>query len=83
MIICLIARQIKDIFIYKTNYFPELHSYDRNTTKINLDLFHYATQSEFKCATDINTSKFSKKINLVSLKSKVDKIDKIENENDF
>lgn len=71
---CLIVAQIKKISLYKISYFPELDSYDRYNVKTDLDLINYATKSDLKGATDINTSKFSKNIYLVSLKSKVDKI---------
>ena len=40
-------------------------------------MFNYATKSDLKSATDTNTSKFAKKVDLASLKSDVD-IDKLE-----
>ena len=39
------------------NYFPE-PAPSKNEIKIDLDLFYYATKSEIKSATGVNTSKF-------------------------
>ena len=49
--------------------------------KVELDLFNYATKTDLKNATEIDTSSFAKKVNLASLNSNVDKldIDKLEN----
>ena len=43
--------------------------------KFELDLSNYATKSGLKNATDIDTSKFPRKVNLANLKSKVDNLD--------
>ena len=38
-------------------------------------MFNYATKADLKNATDVDTSKFAKKVDLASLKSNVDKLD--------
>ena len=58
-------------------YFQELKSL-RGKVKVELDLSNYATKKK-KNVTGIDTSSFSKKIdlgNLPNLKSNVDKLDK-------
>ena len=49
--------------------------------KFELDLSNYATKTDLKNATSVDTSKFAKKVGLASLKSNVDKLDigKLEN----
>ena len=44
------------------------------TVNVELDLPNYAAKAELKNETDVDTSKFSKKVNLASLKSNVDKL---------
>ena len=51
------------------NYFPEPSSHRKNKIQGELDLSNYATKSDLKSAGGINTSKFAKKADLVSLKS--------------
>ena len=43
--------------------------------KVELDLPNYATKTDLKNATGIDTSPFTKKIDLASLKFNVDKLD--------
>ena len=43
--------------------------------KINLDFSNYAAKAELKNATGVDTLKFAKKIDLINLKSNVDKLD--------
>ena len=43
--------------------------------KVELNLSNYATKSDFKYSTGGDTSKFTKKVDLASLKSNVDKVD--------
>ena len=43
--------------------------------KVELDLSNYATKSNLKNATGVDTSKFAKKVNLASLKSEFGKLD--------
>ena len=57
-----------------SEYFSELKS-SRGRVKIELDLSNYATKADLENATDVDTSKFAKKIDLASLKSNTDKLD--------
>ena len=43
--------------------------------KIELNVSNYATKSDLKNATGVDTSKFAKKVDLASLKSFIDKLD--------
>ena len=43
--------------------------------KVELDLSNYATKTDLKNATGIDTSSFAKKVDLTNLKSNVDKLD--------
>ena len=43
--------------------------------KVELDLSKYATKTDLKNATGVNTTKFTKKVDLADLKSDVDKLD--------
>ena len=43
--------------------------------KVHLDLSNYATKSNLKNATGIDTSDFAKTVDLVTLESNVDKLD--------
>ena len=43
--------------------------------KVELDVSNYVTKVDLKNATGVNTSKFTKKIDLVNLKSNADKLD--------
>ena len=43
--------------------------------KVELDLSKYATKTDLKNATGVNTTKFAKKVDLADLKSDVDKLD--------
>ena len=47
----------------------------RGRVKVELDLSNYASKSDLKNATGIDTSKFSKKFNLASLKHNADQLD--------
>ena len=57
-----------------SKYFPESKSSGRRV-KIVLDLSNYATKSDLKNATGVDTSKFTKKVDLAHFKSNVDKLD--------
>ena len=57
-----------------SKYFPKPKSLGANV-KVDLDLSSYATKAGLKNATGVDTSKFSKKVDLASLKSEVDKLD--------
>ena len=57
-----------------SEYSPEPRSLG-GKVKVDLDLFNYATKTDLKNATGVDTSKFSKKVDLANLKSNVDKLD--------
>ena len=42
---------------------------------MKVDLLNYATKTDLKKVTHVNTSNFALKTNLVSLKAEVDKLD--------
>ena len=56
-----------------SQYFPEPKSLGK--VKVEVDLSNYATKTESKNATGIDTSSFTKKIDLANLKSIVEKLD--------
>ena len=62
------------------NIFPEL-TLSWGRVKFELDLCSYATKANLKNATDFDTSKFAKKVDLANLKIDLGKldIDKLEN----
>ena len=62
-----------------SEYFPEPKSLEK--VKFELDLYNYATKTNLKNATGINTLSFAKKVDLTSLKSNDNKlnIDKLKN----
>ena len=64
----------KDIKLCKTSYFPEPYSQIKNEMKVILDLSNYATKSDKKRATGVNTSKSAKNVDLACLKSNVEKL---------
>ena len=43
--------------------------------KVELDLSYYATKTDLKNAVGVDTSTFAKKVDLVNLKSEIDKLD--------
>ena len=55
-----------------SKYFPESFV---GKVKIELDLSNYATKTDLKSDTGVDTSKFAKRDDLASLKSNVDKLD--------
>ena len=56
-----------------SNYFPKpFRSFGGN---IKVDLSNYATKTDWKNVTHIDTSRFPLKTNLASLKTEVDKLD--------
>ena len=57
-----------------SEYFLKLKSLVANE-KVEIDLANYATKTDLKNATKLNTSDFAKKIDLAHLKSDVDKLD--------
>ena len=63
----------KDI-VQMSEYFPKPKSLGANV-KVELDLSNYATKTDLKNATGVDTSDFTKKTDLANLKSDVDKFD--------
>ena len=57
-----------------SGYSPE-PKYLGGKVKVELDLSNYATKTDLKNATGIDTSSFAKKVDLANLKSNVDKLD--------
>ena len=55
-------------------YFPE-PNYFWKRVKVELSLPNYATKTDLKNATGVDTSKFPKKLDLASFISNVDKLD--------
>ena len=56
-----------------SKYFPEPKSLEK--VKFELDLSNYATKTDLKNATGIDTSSFAKKVDLANLKSNLDILD--------
>ena len=58
-----------------TEYFPKLfRSFERNIN-VKIDLSNYATKTDLKYMTRVDTLSFALKTNLVNLKTEVDKLD--------
>ena len=57
-----------------SEYFPEPKSL-RGKVKVELNLSNYATKTDLKNATGIDTSSFAKNVDLSHLKTVVDKLD--------
>ena len=64
----------KKYIVQMSEYFPEPKSF-RRKVKVELDLSNYVTKADLKNETSVDTSKFAKKVDLVSLKSNVNKLD--------
>ena len=58
-----------------STYYPPHKSSSQNV-KVELDLTNYATKTDFKNITHVDTSSFASKTNLAALKTEVDKLDK-------
>ena len=56
-----------------SEYFPKPIS-SGGRMKVELDLSNYATKADLKNTTGLDTSKFSEKVDLTSLKSDVEKL---------
>ena len=59
-IILLIVGLIKKTSLYKMSYFLESYTRGENKIKFELDLANYATKSDLKNATGVDTSEFAK-----------------------
>ena len=58
-----------------SQYFPKLFRGFRENINVNVDFSYYATKTDLKNITHIDTSSFALKTNLASLKTEVDKLD--------
>ena len=58
-----------------TQYFPKPYEPFSRDINVNVDLSNYATKTDLKNITHIDTSSFTSKINLANLKTEVDKLD--------
>ena len=57
-------------------YFPKpFNSHFGHSIKVKIDLSNYATKTDYKNISHIDTSSFALKTNLTSLKTEVDKLD--------
>ena len=56
-------------------YFPKPYNFFEGNINVKVDLSNYATKTDLKNATGIDTSNFALKSNLASLKGEVYKID--------
>ena len=75
LIIILIVRLLKKISLYKMGQFPEPYTRSKNKIKVELDFSYYATKSDLKSATGVDTSKCTKEADLASIKSDIDDLD--------
>ena len=73
-IIFVIIGLIKKISLYKMNYFLEPNT-SKNKIELELNLSNYATKSDLKIATSVDTSNFAKKTDQANLKTEFDKLD--------
>ena len=58
-----------------SQYFPKSYEPFRGDINVKVDLSNYATKTDLKNATGIDTSKLAAKSHLVSLKAEADKLD--------
>ena len=58
-----------------TQYFPKPYEPFGGDVNVKVDLSNYATKTDIKNISHIDTSSFASKSNLASLKTKVDKLD--------
>ena len=59
-----------------SQYFPKLfNSHFGDSIKVKIDLSYYATKTDIKNISNVDTSRFALKTNLASLKTEVDKLD--------
>ena len=59
------------------NFFRENQKSFGANVKVELYLSNFATKADLKNSTGVDQSKFAKKVDLASLKSKVDKLKKV------
>ena len=58
-----------------SQYFPKPYGSFGGDINVRVDLCHYATKTDIKNVSHVDTSCFSIKPNLASLKTEVDKLD--------
>ena len=59
-----------------SQYFPKpFNSHFGDSIKVKIDLSNYATKTDIKNISHVDTSSFALKINLANLKTEVDKAD--------
>ena len=58
-----------------SQYFPKLFRSFGGNINVKVDLSNYATKTDLKNVTHVDTSSFALKTNLANLKTKVDKLD--------
>ena len=58
-----------------SQYFPKAFRSFGGNINIKVDLSHYATKTDLKNLTHIDTSSFAPKTNLANLKTEVDRLD--------
>ena len=56
-------------------YFPKLFRGFGRNINVEVDLSNYATKTDLKNVTHVNTSRFAIKTNLANLKTEVDKLE--------
>ena len=75
MIIHLIAGLIKKTLYKMSQCFPKPYEPFGGDINVNVDLSNYATKGDIKNISHVDTSSFTLKTNLASLKIEVDKLD--------
>ena len=75
MIIHVIVGLIKRPCIKMSQYFPKPFRIFGGNINAKVDLWNYATKTDLKNVTHVDTSSFALKTNLASLKTEVDKLD--------
>ena len=58
-----------------SQYFPKAYELFGGDINVKVDLSNYATKADIKNISHVDTSSFALKLNLVSLKTEVDKLD--------
>ena len=61
--------------IKMSQYFPQTFRSFEGNINVKVDLSNYATKTDLKNVTHVDTSSFALKANLASLKTEVDKLD--------
>ena len=75
MIILLTVGLIKKTLYNMSQYFPKPYRNFGGNIALKVDLSNYATKTDLKNATGVDTSELAAKSDLASLKAEIDKID--------